>query len=265
MPRFGVAVADHLRVVQLTHAIDFWDERLLRSHCCWWTSTMRVAAARELGFQSGTHHRGQQLESRKARTRGLCPPAAFGGTPRTTAGGPNDEHNHTLQVVVALLLVAGSLGLSNFAASIAIGLSGVDAGLRLKVVLAFGLFEAGMPLLGLLGRQAASDLGSNANLLAGGLLAATGLFTILAARRADTGEASSVRRRGMGRLLLSGAALSIDNLIVGFALGTYNVPFAAAVAIIATVSMTMSLAGLELGERVADGSSWRVNSSAERF
>jgi putative Mn2+ efflux pump MntP len=52
--------------------------------------------------------------------------------------------------MLALLLVAASLGLSNFAAAIAIGVSGVDARIRLRVGIVFGLFEAGMPLLGLL-------------------------------------------------------------------------------------------------------------------
>jgi manganese efflux pump family protein len=153
--------------------------------------------------------------------------------------------------VLALLLTAGSLGLSNFAASVAIGLSGVNAGLRLRVGLAFGLFEAGMPLVGVwLGRQAASRLGSHANLLAGGLLVAVGLFTILRARRADRPGASSVHEHGTGRLLLLAAALSIDNLIVGFALGAYKVSFALAIVIIAVVSLTLSLAGLEIGARL---------------
>ena len=44
----------------------------------------------------------------------------------------------------ALLLVAASLGLSNFAAAIAIGVSGVAARTRLRVGIVFGLFEAGM-------------------------------------------------------------------------------------------------------------------------
>jgi manganese efflux pump family protein len=153
--------------------------------------------------------------------------------------------------VLALLLTAGSLGLSNFAASVAIGLSGVNAGLRLRVGLAFGLFEAGMPVLGVwLGRRASSRLGSHANLLAGGLLVAVGLFTMLRARRADRREASSVHEHGTGRLLLLAAALSIDNLIVGFALGAYNVPLAAAIVIIAVVSLTLSLVGLEIGARL---------------
>ena len=42
--------------------------------------------------------------------------------------------------MLALLLVAVSLGLSNFAAAIAIGVSGVDARTRLRVAILFGLF-----------------------------------------------------------------------------------------------------------------------------
>jgi putative Mn2+ efflux pump MntP len=54
----------------------------------------------------------------------------------------------------------------------------------------------------------------------------------------------------MMHLLISGAALSVDNLIVGFALGAYKVSLPIAAAIIATVSVTVSLIGLELGHRI---------------
>jgi putative Mn2+ efflux pump MntP len=153
--------------------------------------------------------------------------------------------------MLALVLIAGSLGLDNFAAAIAIGLSGVDARLRLKVAFAFGFFEAAMPVIGLLlGRQAAHGLGSHANLLAGGLLVATGLVTMFISRHTESAENSQVRDYRMRKLLVTGAALSIDNLVVGFALGAYKVSFPVAVAIIATVSVGMALAGLELGERL---------------
>jgi manganese efflux pump family protein len=51
-------------------------------------------------------------------------------------------------------------------------------------------------------------------------------------------------------LLVTGAALSIDNLAVGFALGTFHVSLAVAAIIIGAVSVTMSLIGLELGSRI---------------
>jgi manganese efflux pump family protein len=51
--------------------------------------------------------------------------------------------------------------------------------------------------------------------------------------------------------VVTGIALSIDNLAVGFALGTtYHVRLLVAALVICTVSVTLSLAGLELGRRV---------------
>ena len=50
----------------------------------------------------------------------------------------------------------------------------------------------------------------------------------------------------MANLLVLAAALSIDNLVVGFALGAYRAPLALSVAIIAVVSVGLSLLGLEL-------------------
>ena len=152
--------------------------------------------------------------------------------------------------MLAVLLVAGSLGLSNFAASIAIGIAGVDRQLRARVALAFGLFEAGMPILGLLlGRGVSHALGSRAHIVGGALLIATGAFTAVQAARTTGPARSTLDLRG-GRLLLVAAGLSIDNLIVGFALGAYNVSIVLAVIVIAVVSVAMSLIGLELGDRL---------------
>ena len=86
--------------------------------------------------------------------------------------------------VIALLLVAVSLGLSNFAAAIGIGFAGVDAGARLRVGSVFGIFEAGMPIAGLvLGRSLAAPLGHGAHWAGGGLLIATGGYTLILAAR----------------------------------------------------------------------------------
>jgi hypothetical protein len=67
-------------------------------------------------------------------------------------------------MVVALLLVALSVGLDNFAASTALGVTGVDRRLRLRVAGVFGAFEGLMPVLGLLlGRAVAHELGGTAH------------------------------------------------------------------------------------------------------
>jgi manganese efflux pump family protein len=157
--------------------------------------------------------------------------------------------------VPALLLVALSLGLSNFAAAIGIGVTGVDAGTRLRVGLIFGIFEAGMPILGLLlGHSLAHALGSGAHWIGAALLIATGGCAVLQAIRGQAREqyepAAGANQMRTGQLLVTGIALSIDNLAVGFALGAYHVNLATAAVIIGAVSVTLSLAGLELGDRL---------------
>ena len=62
--------------------------------------------------------------------------------------------------------------------------------------------------------------------------------------------AGALGSSGTTRLLGTGLALSMDNLVVGFALGTYDVSFVVAAAVIAGVSVVMSLVGLEFGSRL---------------
>jgi putative Mn2+ efflux pump MntP len=95
---------------------------------------------------------------------------------------------------------------------------------RLRVGVVFGVFEAGMPVAGLLlGHGLASSLGHAAHWIGAGLLIATGLYALVqAARDRDShqGDDSPVPDAGppLGRMLVTGLALSIDNLAVRFAL-----------------------------------------------
>ena len=155
----------------------------------------------------------------------------------------------------ALVLVAVSLGLSNFAAAVGIGVSGVDARTRLRVGVIFGLFETGMPIVGLLlGRSLATTVGHAAHWIGAALLIVTGGYTVIQALRSPTSHDGQVPAapgaQRTGRLLVTGAALSIDNLAVGFALGTFHVSVALAAIVIGAVSVSMSLIGLELGNRI---------------
>jgi len=161
----------------------------------------------------------------------------------------------TVAPMLALVLVALSLGLSNFAASIGIGVSGIDTPTRLRVGVIFGLFETGMPILGLLlGRSLATAVGHAARWIGAALLIAAGLYAVIQALRSpaspDGDDPAMPAGRRAGRLLVTGAALSIDNLAVGFALGTFHVSLAVAAIVIGAISVTMSLIGLELGRRI---------------
>lgn len=157
--------------------------------------------------------------------------------------------------MLAVLLVAVSLGLDNLAACIGIGISGIDARTRVRVGVIFGLFETAMPILGLLlGRSLAGILGHAAHWTGAALLIATGIYALVQAIRSPDSQAGCAPAdppgSRTGRLLVTGLALSIDNLAAGFALSTLHVSLAAAVAVIGAVSIAMSLIGLELGNRL---------------
>ncbi len=180
--------------------------------------------------------------------------------------------------MLALALVAVSVGFSNLAASIAIGVGGVSAATRLRVLLTFGLFEAGMPIVGLLiGHDLASDIGREARLLGSVLLIGVGGYGIVsflrkirvrdqpvpvpapegpdepeAAAGSSAGSASDQprQRREWVKVGVSAFALSLDNLIAGFALGGYQVNLLTGALVFGIVSIGMSLAGLEFGARL---------------
>jgi manganese efflux pump family protein len=148
--------------------------------------------------------------------------------------------------------VSLSVGLSNFAGSIGIGLSGVNARTRLRVGIAFGLFEGLMPVIGLLiGQAVAGSIGSYGRYLGAGLLVLTGFYTIWQSFK--TGEVEREEEEGVlhtRQLIVLGIALSLDNLVVGFALGVYHISIVLAAVTMAVVSVGLSLLGLELGSRL---------------
>ena len=166
--------------------------------------------------------------------------------------------------MAALLLLAVALGLDNLAAAIGFGVGTtgrVSGAARLRIAVVFGLFEAGMPVLGLvLGHGLADSIGEAARWLGGAALIAFGVAGLVQARRErghpghEDGERAQPPERGsvqpIGRLLLAGLVLSGDNLAAGFALGAYQVGIAAAAVVFGAVSVVMSLAGLELGTRI---------------
>ena len=168
--------------------------------------------------------------------------------------------------MLPLLLLAVALGLDNLAAAIGIGVGGVRRATRVRVAVVFGLFEAGMPVLGLLlGHGLADSLGQVARWLGGAALIAVGVIQgvgLIRARRTDRtpatggGEtavpepAERARPQRLGRMLIGGLVLSGDNLAAGFALGSYHVSLAVAATVFGVVSVAMSLAGLEIGARI---------------
>jgi manganese efflux pump family protein len=150
--------------------------------------------------------------------------------------------------MIALLIVAVALGLNNFGAAIAIGVSGVDRRTEIKVATVFGLCDVVMPATGMLiGTGLAGPLGSAARWAGAGILFVTAVWGLAEALRG--GEDAPAVWHGW-RLLVSGAALSLDDLAVGLALGTVRYPIVLAVTLFGLMSFVMSVIGLKLGRRL---------------
>jgi manganese efflux pump family protein len=151
-------------------------------------------------------------------------------------------------LMVALLVVAVALGLNNFGAAIAIGVSGVDRRTEIKVATVFGLCDVVMPATGMLiGTGLAGPLGSAARWAGAGILFVTAVWGLVEALRG--GDDTPQVWHGW-RLLVSGAALSLDDLAVGLALGTVRYPIVLAVSLFGLMSFVMSIIGLKLGGKL---------------
>jgi putative Mn2+ efflux pump MntP len=150
--------------------------------------------------------------------------------------------------MVALFVVAVALGLNNFGAAIAIGVSGVNRRTELKVATVFGLCDVVMPATGMLiGTRLAGPLGSAARWAGAGILCATAIWGLIEALRGDD---DTPKIWHGWRLLVSGAALSLDDLAVGLALGTVRYPIVLAVTLFGLLSFIMSIIGLQLGAKL---------------
>jgi putative Mn2+ efflux pump MntP len=157
-----------------------------------------------------------------------------------------------------LLTTAGlllPLALDTFALAAALGVAGLEQRDRLRVALVFTVFEAGMPIAGILvGRLAGNLIGGWAGY--GGIvfLVIAGLL-LLRPGKDEEGEAKRLRllahARGLAILDL-GLSISVDELTVGLSAGLLGLPIALAVIWIAVQAFVASQVGLRFGARIGE-------------
>jgi manganese efflux pump family protein len=155
-----------------------------------------------------------------------------------------------------LLVTAGlllPLALDTFALAAALGMAGLERRDRLRVTLVFTVFEAGMPIAGLLvGRVAGSLIGQWAGY--GGILFLfiAGLL-LLRPGQDDDDEERRLRllahARGLAIVDL-GLSISVDELTVGLSAGLLGLSIAVTVIWIAVQAFAAAQVGLRLGARL---------------
>ncbi len=152
-----------------------------------------------------------------------------------------------------IFLIAIGLAMDCFAVSLGVGTAGTAVGLRstFRLFFHFGLFQAGMTLLGwLAGKTVVNYISSIDHWVAFGLLLFVGLRMIRGGLQ-KAGEEPSIPdpSRGLTLVMLS-IATSIDALAVGLSLALLSVNVIWAALLIGGVSATLSLVGLLLGNQL---------------
>lgn len=148
-----------------------------------------------------------------------------------------------------LLLVALVLSINNFGVALAMGALGMRKR-RFRIGLVFGAFEFLMPLAGLIAGQAAAGwLLPFSDWLAPAVIGAFGAWTLVSALRGHGEGDERLRQRtaSTGALLLFALGLSLDNLAIGFGLGTRGFNPVTTAAVIAITVFLFTQIGLAVG------------------
>ncbi|MET8249683.1 manganese efflux pump [Streptomyces sp. NPDC005202] len=147
-----------------------------------------------------------------------------------------------------ILVLGFVLSLDNFRVSIALGT--VPFGLKraVQVALTFGLWDAIMPLVGLLiGRKIGESVGDVADLVGAAALGGYGLYLVISALRNPEPQELDHPWALFGIPL----TLSLDNLLAGASLGILGLSPWFSAAVFGVMTAVLSLVGLRLGRLAA--------------
>jgi putative Mn2+ efflux pump MntP len=150
--------------------------------------------------------------------------------------------------VGGLVILGIALGLDNFRVALAIGALDLTRTRRLQLAGAFGVAEAGSPLVGLAaGNGIAAVLGGAAQWAAPLALAACGAYVLVETAR-DPDRPETVGRRSL--LFGLPIALSLDNLLAGAGVGFLGFPVVPSALVLGAMSAAVCLVGLHLGSSI---------------
>jgi putative Mn2+ efflux pump MntP len=150
-------------------------------------------------------------------------------------------------MIVELLILGFVLSLDNFRASIALGTVPFRFRRAVQIALMFGLWDAVMPLVGLLlGSYLSEATGTVAEYVGAMVLGGYGLYLLIHALRNPEPDELDHPWALFGIPF----SLSLDNLLAGASLGLLGFSPWISATVFGTTTALMSLAGLQLG-RVA--------------
>jgi putative Mn2+ efflux pump MntP len=146
--------------------------------------------------------------------------------------------------MIELLVLAFTLSLDNFRASIALGMLPFSRGRAVQVALTFGLWDGLAPLTGvLLGRYLDQPAGRIADYAGPAVMGVYGLYLLVRALRTAEPEELDHPWALFGIPL----SLSLDNLLAGTSLGLLGFSPVLSATVFAAVTALMSFVGLWIG------------------
>ncbi len=150
-------------------------------------------------------------------------------------------------MIVKMAAFVIPLGFDTLAVAVLLGLRGMSP---LRPALTFAVFESVMPLIGLLlGRLVGASFKSPAVVLGGLVLLAVATYMVKEALE-DQDETDRISFVTMHMALLAGFGISMDELAIGFPMGTSGLPVPATLAAIAVQAFLVTVAGIALGRRL---------------
>lgn len=163
---------------------------------------------------------------------------------------------------VTIFMTAIALSMDAFAVSVTKGMTlrKLTKKMGIKIALAFGIFQGGMPLLGwLLGISFESYIKSIDHWIALGVLGFLGakmVIEFIKSRKEDELELEAgitvEEELSDKELLMLGIATSIDALAVGISFAFLNVSIVTAALTICLITFLVCLVGVYLGKKIGD-------------
>ncbi|MDI9609317.1 MAG: manganese efflux pump MntP family protein [Candidatus Verstraetearchaeota archaeon] len=153
--------------------------------------------------------------------------------------------------LVAILLIAVGLSMDSLAVAVASGMALKHIGAKgaAKIGVSFGLFQAGMPVIGWFGGSAFIWLISGFDHWVAFLLLAVIGGRMIYEAVWDSDEVSGKNPLVLSHLLIISVATSIDALAVGLGFSALGVPILVPAAVIGFVCFAISFTGAYFGNR----------------
>ncbi len=151
-------------------------------------------------------------------------------------------------MIGSLLVLGVTLSLDNFRTAVVLGAIRLSWRRALQVAVVFGFWDGLAPLVGILvGHYLGQRIGSTADYVGAGALAAYGLFLVVQAWRTPEPEEPDQRWALFGLPV----PLSVDNVVAGTSLGLLGFSPWLAPPLFGVITAVMTLVGLQLGRTLA--------------